>query len=355
MAGLEILEQDAATAAPRRRRHRVLKVFVLGVLVLVCGAIAFLVYADRQLAAVPRFPLDLDRPDRPAAHGKALDILVAAVDDPDGSGAGPSVYEELKSKDWTPGLFRSDAIMVLHLPADRSTAQLVSIPRDSYVDVPGHGRTKINAAFSWGGPQLLAHTVENLTGVRIDHAVVIGFTGLARVADIVGGVDLHLDEPTFNPVDDSTWKAGTHHFTGDEALAYVRERHTLSHGDFSRIQRQQNFLRALLVQVAAAGTLANPSRVVRLIDRLSDTVAVDAQMTNGVMRKLAVQSRGLRADDFTFATVPVTGTPTIDGASVVTLDLKATASMFRALEDDALDQWLDRHRTDVLPDAEEVE
>jgi LCP family protein required for cell wall assembly len=325
------------------------------VLVLVVLATALVIYTERQLSAITRFPMNLDRPERPApAPGRALNILVAGVDDPDGTGVGPSIYDELAAPDWTPGMFRSDAIMVLHLPADGETAQLVSIPRDSYVDVPEHGRTKVNAAFSYGGPPLLARTVEDLTGIRIDHAVVIDFTGLATLTDIVGGVDLHLTKPAYNPVDQSTWSAGTHHFSGAEALAYVRERHTLLRGDFDRIQRQQNFLRALLGQVARAGTLTNPVLLLRLVNQLSSTVAVDDALTNGALRSLALAHRGIRPGDFTFATVPVTGTPTIDGASVVTLDLAATRSMFQAMNADDLAAWLGKHATDVLPDPQHV-
>ncbi|HVK28530.1 MAG TPA: LCP family protein [Nocardioides sp.] len=340
----------------RRRRRRLFRALVVVLLILAGLVVGLAVYTERQLGDVTRFPFDIDRPGRPArTQGEALNILVAAVDEPEGSGDGPSVYEALERREWTPGVFRSDVIMVLHLPADRSSAQLVSIPRDSYVDIAGHGRSKINAAFSWGGPQLMARTVEDLTGVRIDHAVVVGFAGLSKIADIVGGVDLYLNEPTFNPVDSTTWPAGTHRFTGEEALAYVRERHSLARGDFSRIQRQQNLLRALLVRLTASGTMANPGRLVRLVANLSDAVAVDDGLDNGALRRLALQSRGIRAGDVTFATVPVTGTPTIAGASVVTLNLRATASMFAALDSDRLDDWLADHETDVLPGPREVE
>lgn len=340
----------------RRRRDRALTVLLATMVLLTGVAVVLVVYTNNQLRDITRFPLSLDRPDRPpATTGQALNILVSGVDDPDGPDAGQSIYEALEAPEWAPGLFRSDAIMLLHLSADRRSAQLVSIPRDSYVNVPGHGRTKINAAFSYGGPALLARTMEDLTGVRVDHAVVIDFTGLATVTDIVGGVDLHLGEPAHNPVKGNTWSAGDHHFSGAEALAYVRERHTLLRGDFSRIQRQQNYLRALLGAVAEKGTLGNPVRLVRLIRQLSSTIAVDERMTPGALRRLALDNRHLRPDDFTFATVPVTGTPTIDGASVVTLDLPATKSMFQALNEDDLGTWLSTHSTDVLPDAQHVD
>jgi LCP family protein required for cell wall assembly len=339
----------------RRPRNTALRVLVGATLVLavIVGALVF--YTNHQLGNIPRFPLDLDRPGRPAATaGDALNILIAGVDDPDGSGKGPTVGEALAGRTWPQGAFRSDAIMVLHLSADRHSAQLVSIPRDSYVDVAGHGRTKINAAFSYGGPQLLARTVEDLGGIRVDHVVVVDFQGLARITDIVGGVEVYLTRPTYDPVSKTTWDAGLHHLDGAQALAYVRERHTLLRGDLDRVQRQQNLLRALLGRLVRTGTIVNPVRLLRLTRQLSSTIAVDEGLDPGTMRGLALGSRSLRPSDLTFATVPVTGTPTIHGASVVTLDLPQTESMLRSLSDGALADWLDGNHADRLPGRRQV-
>jgi LCP family protein required for cell wall assembly len=350
-------ERPPARRASRRRglrgwlgRNKALSILLALVLAVGLPVAGLVVYTHPQLAEIPTFDFDLDRTGRPpATPGDALNFLLIGVDDPDGSDTGPSVFSALESADWPEGLFRSDAIMVLHLPADRNTAQVVSIPRDSYVDVEGYGRTKINAAFSYGGPELLARTVEDLTRLRIDHAVVVDFEGLAAIADVVGGVDIYLADDWFNAVRDTTWHRGEHHFTGEEALAYVRERHGLLRGDLDRVQRQQNFLRAVLGEVASAGTLANPFRLARLVGRLSDVVAVDEHLTPGRIQRLALASRGVRVGDLTFATVPVTGTPTIDGASVVTIDEALTRRMFGALGDDDLVGWLADHDTDVLP------
>ncbi|GAA3673585.1 hypothetical protein GCM10022237_36490 [Nocardioides ginsengisoli] len=326
----------------RRPRNTALRILIGTTLVLAVVVGALVLYTNQQLRNIPRFPLDLDRPGRPAAAaGDALNILIAGVDDPDGSGRGPTVEKALAGKVWPQGAFRSDAIIVLHLPADRRTAQLVSIPRDSYVDVAGHRRTKINAAFSYGGPQLLARTVEDLGGIRIDHVVVVDFRGLARITDIVGGVDVYVD-------------GSRRHLDGREALAYVRERHALLRGDLDRVQRQQNFLRALLAGLVRTGTVANPVRLLRLTHQLASTIAVDDGLDAGTIRGLALDSRGLRPGDLTFATVPVTGTPTIAGASVVTLDLPRTASMLRSLGEGALVDWLEGNHTDTLPGQRQV-
>lgn len=344
--------------APRRRRPRrrnpALRVLVGATIVLAMAVGGLVAYTNHQLGEVTRFSLDLDRPGRPpAAGGDALNILLAGVDGPEGDG--PSIYDALGGSTWPEGQFRSDAILVLHLPSDRESAQVVSIPRDSYVPVHGHGTTKINAAFSYGGPQLLARTIEDLGGIRIDHVVVVDFEGLARITDIVGGVEVYLPEASHDPVGGGRWDKGTHLLDGEHALGYVRERKSLGRGDLDRVQRQQNFLRALLARLAGAGTLATPVRLVKLSRQLSSTVAVDDDLTSGTIRSLVLGSRSLRPGDITFATVPVTGTPTIDGASVVTLDDVETPSMLEALDDGALVSWLESHDTDRLTDPQRVE
>lgn len=336
-----------------RRRNPALRILVGVTAALALAVGGLVVYTNQQLNDIPRFPLELDRPGRPPrSGGDALNILLAGVDGPSN---GSSVQQALTEPSWPEGRFRSDAILVLHLPSDRESAQVVSIPRDSYVPVAGHGTTKINAAFSYGGPQLLARTIEDLGGIRIDHVVVVDFEGLARITDIVGGVEIYLPEATHDAVGGGTWQKGTHHLDGEQALGYVRERKSLGRGDLDRVQRQQNFLRAILGRLASAGTLANPVRLVKLAQELSSTVAVDRDLTSGTIRSLVLGSRSLRPDDFTFATVPVTGTPTIDGASVVTLDDVETPSMLEALDGGSLVSWLRSHRTDELPDADEVE
>jgi LCP family protein required for cell wall assembly len=275
------------------------------------------------------------------------------VDDPAGKGG---LFEDLSSGEWEPGRFRSDAIMVLHVSGDRKSAQLVSIPRDSFVDVPDRGRTKINAAFSDGGPQELAQVVESLSDIHVDHAVVIDFQHLADMTTAMGGVDVIVPETVTDPQSGITWEKGPVHLEGERTVRYVRQRYALPGGDFDRIQRQQNVLRAMLDKVASGGTLANPVRVTRLVTELSSFVAVDYGFTPSYLRSLAISSRGIRPANMRFVTVPVTGTPTIDGDSVVTLDLEKTAALFDALESDHFEDWLQQNTdgVDELPPAGQV-
>jgi len=325
------------------RRHKALSIIFLVALLLLAILIGWLWWLNHKLGDIDRFPLDVGG-NRPARVGNAENILLIGVDDPEGQGG---LFDDLTSGQWTPGKFRSDAIMVLHISGDRKSAQLVSIPRDSFVDVPDAGRTKINAAFSYGGPSELTQVVESLSDIRIDHAVVIDFQHLADMTTALGGIDVIQPEDVTDPRNGYTWQKGPLHLEGEKAVWYVRQRYGMPRGDFDRIQRQQNVLRAMLDKTASAGTLANPFRVTKLVTELSSFVAVDAGFTPSQMRSLAISSRGIRPANMRFVTVPVTGTPTIDGASVVTLDLTETADLFDALKNDRFEDWFGKFSADI--------
>jgi LCP family protein required for cell wall assembly len=324
-------------------RHKALSIIFVTALVLLAILVAWLLWLNHKLGDIERFPFEPGG-DRPAAVGGAQNILLIGVDDPADQGG---LFEDLSSDTWTPGKFRSDAIMVLHISGDRKSAQLVSIPRDSFVDVPDQGRTKINASFSYGGPEELAQVVESLSDLRIDHAVVIDFQHLADMTTAMGGIDVVQPEAVTDPRNGFTWEQGPLHLEGDMAVGYVRQRYGMPRGDFDRIQRQQNVLRAMLEKTASAGTLANPVRITNLVTQLASFVAVDDGFTPSEMRSLAISSRGIRPANMRFVTVPVTGTPTIDGASVVTLDLDETADLFDALGKDRFEDWYENHAESI--------
>ncbi len=364
-AGLSDLEPTARVRVRRQRkrgpwrrfkhflrRHKALSVIFITGLVLLAIIIAWLFWLNHKLSDIERFPFEPGG-DRPAAVGSAQNILLIGVDDPSDEG---DLFDDLASGSWTPGKFRSDAIMVLHISGDRKSAQLVSIPRDSFVEVTGLGRTKINASFSDGGPEKLAQVIESLSDLRIDHAVVIDFQHLADMTTAMGGVDVIQPEPVTDPRNGYTWEQGPLHLEGDLAVAYVRQRYGMPRGDFDRIQRQQNVLRAMLDKLASTGTLANPVRITNLVTELASFVAVDDGFTPSEMRSLAISSRGIRPANMRFVTVPVTGTPTIDGASVVTLDLDQTADLFDAVETDRFEDWYreNSESIDALPPAGQV-
>ncbi|QYH19096.1 LCP family protein [Corynebacterium aquatimens] len=160
------------------------------------------------------------------------------------------------------GSTRTDTIMLLHLPLT-GKATLISIPRDSYVAVPGYGYDKVNAAYAYGGPQLLAATVEQATGLRVDRYAEIGMGGLARVTDAVGGVEICVAEPIDDPLANLNVQPGCQKMDGATGLGYVRTRAT-AQGDLDRVARQREFLGALVARTLSPAVLLNPFRLIPL-------------------------------------------------------------------------------------------
>jgi LCP family protein required for cell wall assembly len=169
---------------------------------------------------------------------------------------------------------RSDTILVLHMPANGTRPTLVSIPRDSYVPIPGHGYNKINAAYSLGGPKLLIQTVQNVTGLRIDHYMSIGFGGLVAVVNDVGGVTLCLPGPMKDPKAGLNLKKGCQTLNGGQALGFVRTRE-FPLGDLQREQDQRALLKALLSKMTSPGTLINPFAVIPAASGAASSLTVD--------------------------------------------------------------------------------
>src|SRR3984893_11501386 len=169
---------------------------------------------------------------------------------------------------------RTDTIMVLHMPGNGTRPTLVSIPRDSYVPIPGHGSNKINAAYSLGGPKLLIQTVQNVTGLRIDHYMGIGFGGLVAVVNDVGGVALCLPGPMADPKAGLNLKKGCQTLNGGQALSFVRTRQ-FPLGDLQREQDQRALLKSLLSKMTSPGTLINPFAVIPAASGAVSSLTVD--------------------------------------------------------------------------------
>jgi len=169
---------------------------------------------------------------------------------------------------------RSDTIMILHIPANGTRPVLVSIPRDSYVPIPGNGYNKINAAYAIGGPKLLIQTVQNATGLRIDHYMGIGFGGLVGVVNDVGGVQMCLPGPMKDPKAGLNLKAGCQTLNGDQALGFVRTRE-FPLGDLQREQDQRALLKSLLSKMTSVGTLINPFAAIPAARGAASSLTVD--------------------------------------------------------------------------------
>ena len=242
---------------------------------------------------------------------------------------------------------RSDTVILIHLFANSDKAQLVSFPRDSYVEIPAHvdpashrqvpaHKNKLNSAFADGGPALLIATIEQLTDVRVDHFLQIDFAGFKGMVDQLGGVDVCLTKPAKDIYSRIDLSAGPHHINGEVALSFVRQRHGLANGDIDRITRQQQFIGALVRQVLSAHTLLNPFKLTGFLDVATSSLTVDAGLSANDFKNLALRLRGFNAGGVVFTTIPISdiGGYRSGVGSVVLLDEAKDAELFQQLQQD---------------------
>jgi LCP family protein required for cell wall assembly len=232
---------------------------------------------------------------------------------------------------------RSDTMLLVHIDAAKKAAWVVSIPRDSWVPIPGHGTNKINAAFSWGGPPLMIATVEQLTHVHIDHYAEVDFAGFKSMTDALGGVDVHVMR-TFAS-NGFHFTKGVDHMNGDMALAFVRNRYQQPRGDFDRINDQHAFLLALMQKASSLSLLTNPLKIGTLIDAVTNNISVDSTFTASKLRDFALSMRDIKPSDVQFLTIPYKGTGMVGDQSVVFLDPTQDAGLCNALIHDTMNTW----------------
>lgn len=215
---------------------------------------------------------------------------------------------------------RSDTIMLLHIPGSGGPPTLVSLPRDSYVPIPGYGHNKINAAFGLGGPKLLAETVQNVTGLRIDHYMEIGFGGLVNVVDAVGGVNICVRHALRDRASGLNLQAGCQTLSGGEALGYVRDRHSFGTSDLQRVQNQRAFVKALLNKATSPANFLNPFTAVPTATNSVSALSVDKGTHLCQLIKVAFALRGPQT-----TTVPIASSTYVPGAGDVLLWDRAKA------------------------------
>lgn len=319
-----------STEAPSRRERRKpaskLKVVlltlasILAVLVLAGGGFAF--YLNSLLGEVKHssmLPVGSQPPKDPGA-GDAQNILLLGSDSRDQEiGAGS----------------RSDVIQLMHINNDRSRIDIIHFPRDMYVDIPGHGKNKINAAYSYGGAPLLVQTMENLLNLRIDHVAQIDFQGFADLTDTLGGVRLYVPQG-FDEAGFGTWTKGWHDMNGAQALGFVRERHQLTQGDLDRGRNQQAWIKAVLTKTLTAGTLLNPVKLTNAIGDVTKYATVDDSFDSSAIRSLALSLRSIRGDDVHFKTAPISGFENIGGQDVDVVDTRLLTLLGKALATDQM-------------------
>ena len=225
---------------------------------------------------------------------------------------------------------RSDTIMLLHIPGNGGKPTLVSLPRDLYVVIPGYGQNKLNAAFAFGGPTLLAQTVQNYTGLRVDHYMEIGFGGLVSVVDAVGGVNICVKHALHDTASGLNLQPGCQTLSGGQALGYVRDRHSFTASDLQRVQDQRAFLRALLARATSPAVFLNPFAAVPTATNSVNALTVDQGTHLYQLIRVAFALRGPQT-----TTVPVAGgTTTASGQDVLLTDHAKATALFDDLGSD---------------------
>jgi LCP family protein required for cell wall assembly len=278
--------------------------------------------------SLTRIPVLSAYPERPAQGAGTTWLLVGS----DGREGLTAEQQAELTTGGDLGTSRTDTILLVHLPGFGSDtpATMVSIPRDSYVSIPGYGEDKINAAFSLGGPELLAQTVEQATGLRIDHYAEIGFGGFAGLVDAVGGVQVCPTEPISDPLAGIELPAGCQELDGRTALGYVRSRAT-PRADLDRMVNQRQFMSALVHRAASPAVLLNPLRWYPMVRAAVDTVTVDEGDHLWDLVRLAWALRG----EITTVTVPIAEFTDSGSGSIVVWDSDAAQQLFSALASDS--------------------
>jgi LCP family protein required for cell wall assembly len=280
---------------PGRHGRRIVLIVMLVVAVVIAGTLSSYFWVDSKLHRTVMLPAF-------SGQSAGQNWLIAGSDGRDGL-----TRREIRALHvgFDFGTDNSDSLMLLHIGDGRPV--LVSIPRDSYVPIPGYGDNKINAALGLGGPSLLVKTVETVTGLRINHFVEIGFLGLVNVVDKVGGVNICLKTALHDIDSGANLRAGCQTLDGAQALAFVRDRHSFADEDLQRMQDQRAFLKALLDKATSPSVFLDPFAALPFASSSATSITVDQGTTLYSLVKMAFALRD-----------PLTGTVPIANANYFT-------------------------------------
>lgn len=312
---------------PRRRKGRLIALLI-GVLVL--AWLAFMVWvpynAWTNITRVDSAPSG-DRP----TDGKGTNFLLIGSDSRQG------LTEEQKKLYGATNAegARTDSIILVHVSDSGNKPLIISLPRDSYVPIPGYKKNKINAAYTFGGPKLLVATVESATGLPIKGYLEIGFGGFASVVDSLGGVDICVPFNMLDPEAGIDLKKGCQTLNGPNALGFVRTRHTDPRGDLGRADRQRQFLSAVMKKAMSPSTVLVPWKYRSFADSMSHGLTLGQDTTMGEAIAIFQAMRSVSNGDGLSATVPISDPnyTTYAGSSVKWDSAKAT-ELFRMIKDD---------------------
>ncbi|MEU3373676.1 LCP family protein [Streptomyces sp. NPDC006660] len=295
-------------AAPNWRRRITIGVLTL-VGVLLVTSVATYFWADGKVRREVDLSKVIDRPD----EGKGTNYLIVGSDSRDGM----SADEKKKLHTGSAEGKRTDSMILLHTGDNGNT--MVSLPRDSWVTIPSFkgsdsgksfpskGKDKLNAAFSIDGPELLVRTIEANTGLHIDHYAEIGFAGFANIVDAVGGVEIDIPQDIKDKDSGADFKKGKQTLDGQQALAFVRNRHGYAAGDLERTKNQQKFLSALASQTATPSTVLNPFKLYPVMGAGLDTLIVDKDMSLFDLGSMFWAMKGITNGDGISMNMPVAG------------------------------------------------
>lgn len=287
---------------------------------------------DNSTVTLPQSQVFPQEQSRPAERSDKAQTILLLGSDTRGS-IDPSSVDSGQNS-------RTDTIMVARIPADRSGIYVTSIMRDSWVDIPGYGMNKINAAFAYGGVPLTVQTVEQLLDTRIDHVAIIDFDGFLGLTNALGGITV-TNERAFS-VDSYHFDQGEITLNGDQALVFVRERYSFEDGDYQRTRNQQAYMRGLLDKLISRETLTNPGRIAESSASIAPFLTVDGGLDSGYMIRLAPGMRDLRPGDVHFMTLSTEGPSwSPDGTqSIILLDETKMDQVRKAFRDDDMQALL---------------
>jgi LCP family protein required for cell wall assembly len=295
----------AGRKARQRRAFLVASAIVSALVLFVAGAgWALTGYVNHAVSRVNAGTTD-------APPGAPVNILVAGVD----TRAGLTRHQQLLLHVGDDITANSDTMMLVHISPAQRRVIVVSLPRDSWVDIPGHGMNKINAAYGLGGPKLMVQTVEQVTGLTINDYVEVNFLAFVKVINALGGVNICLPVALNDQASGINMPAGVHHVYGVTALEYARDRHSFPLEDLTRIQDQQSLVSTALGKLISTGTLTDPLRLAHLVGVVLPTLRVNTGLN---VAALADELTGITPDDVAFLTVPLSNidymTPTGEDA-----------------------------------------
>lgn len=308
---------------------------VLGLVMLVVAAvIAFYAKsandAMNQVQRQSMMPIEASRPPSPSpsAGPAPVNVLIMGTDS---RGAGDQG--------------RSDVLMMAHVSGDRKSVYLISFPRDMWVNVPGHGMAKINAAYAWGGMPLAVETVEELTGARISHSALVDFEGFVSVIDAIGGIEVY--NFAASGTDGFTFPEGVIQLDGKSGLVYTRERYSLPNGDLDRARRQRDVVMAVVRKMLTPEVLADPARFNEVVTTMAPYFAVDEEFTNAEMTKLALSMRVTDGGGLHSLQAPILGFGmSDDGQSIDIVNSPFMTDLGQSLQDDKMQTYWDEHQYD---------